>query len=139
MSTLSIQQKIEDMIDYATPAIQRWPKLFRYTLGERILNQMYTIAELTEAANRKYYKKNTMQEIDVKLAQLMRMVRRAARTECRAGTDSEKSYKLVDGHKYEVWSGKIIEIGKMLGGWMKSAGFHNRKEETLEEQQKIED
>ena len=27
-------QKVEDMIDYASPIIDRWPKLYRYTLGE---------------------------------------------------------------------------------------------------------
>jgi len=22
--------------------------------------------------------------------------------------------------KYEIWSGKVVEIGKMLGGWIKT-------------------
>lgn len=124
---LKIQQKIEDVIDYATPLIQKWPKLHRYTLGERILNQMYDIADKSEAANRKYYKKTTMQEIDVKLAQLLRMVRRAHRTTYQrtvtnreTGKQVQKATPILDTHHYEVWAGKITEIGRMLGGWMKS-------------------
>lgn len=123
MATLNIQQKIEDMIDYAAPIIQRWPKLHRYTLGERILNQMYAIAELCEAANRKQHKYTTMQDMDVKLAVLQQMVRRANRIRYQ---NREHSAQLLDNHKYEVYSGMIIEIGRMLGGWMKAVNARRK-------------
>lgn len=110
-------QKVEDMIDYAMPIIERWPKLHRYTLGERITNQMYDIAELCTAAQMKYYKKTTMQEIDIKKAQLLQMVRRANRIEYQA---KDGKRRLLNVQHYEVWSAKIIEIGRMLGGWMKA-------------------
>ena len=127
--TMHIQQKIEDMIDYQDEVIAKWPKFHKYTLGERITDQAYTIADLCEHANRHYYKKNTMQEIDVKLAQLMRMVRRANRRtyqktvkDRKTGEQKTITLQLLDNHKYNVWSEKITEIGKMLGGWMKATG-----------------
>ena len=125
MGALTIQQKIEDMIDYATPIIQRWPKLHRYTLGERILNQMYTIAELCEAANRKQHKYATMQDMDVKLAVLQQMVRRANRITYQ---NREHITKLLDNHKYEVFSGQITEIGRMLGGWIKAVNARKNQD-----------
>lgn len=116
------RQKVEDMIDYATPIIERWPKLYRYTLGERIMNQMYEIAELCTAAQTKYYKKTTMQDIDIKKEQLLQMVRRASRTQYDANGKNGENVKkqLLSAQNYEVWSAKILEIGKLLGGWIKS-------------------
>lgn len=116
------RQKVEDMIDYAMPIIERWPKLHRYTLGERIVNQMYDIAELCTAAQMKYFKKTTMQDIDIKKEQLLQMVRRASRTQYDArGRDGATVKKqLLPVQNYEAWSEKILEIGRLLGGWIKS-------------------
>lgn len=121
-------QMVEDMITYATPIIMRWPKLFRYTLGERIMNQMYEISELCTAAEMKYYKKTTMQEIDIKKAQLLKMVRRAVQTkyEVKGREGRSEQRTLITIGTYEEWSGRIVTIGRMLGGWMKQ--ISERKE-----------
>lgn len=121
-------QMVEDMITYATPIIMRWPKLFRYTLGERIMNQMYEISELCTAAEMKYYKKTTMQEIDIKKAQLLKMVRRAVQTkyEVKGCEGRSEQRTLITIGTYEEWSGRIVTIGRMLGGWMKQ--ISERKE-----------
>ena len=111
-------QKVEDMIDYASPIIDRWPKLYRYTLGERILNKMYDISELCTAAELKYYKKTTMQEIDIAKNQLQKLIRRASRT--KYTTRDGKERMVLSAQHYGVWSEKLVEIGKLLGGWMKA-------------------
>ena len=49
-----------------------------------------------------------MQELDVELDVLRSYVRLAM------------MLKFLSFHKYEVWSGYLNEIGKMIGGWLKS-------------------
>lgn len=115
-------QKVEDMIDYAAPLIDRWPKLYKHTLGERIMDKMYQLSEICTAAELKYYKKTTLQELDIQNHMLQKLVRRAARTEYsmrqKDGTQGKRF--LLNGQHYSVWSEKITEIGKLIGGWMKS-------------------
>ena len=59
-------------------------------------------------ANKKYYKKTTLQELDVEVEKLKAYIR--------------LSYKLgfLPPKKYELWSGLVVEIGRMVGGWIKS-------------------
>jgi hypothetical protein len=76
---------------------------------------MYKLLHLLIAASKKYYKKTTLQEIDVELQFLRTMVRLA----------SELRYSSTDApflslKKYEIWSKQLNEIGKMLGQWIKN-------------------
>ncbi len=56
-----------------------------------------------------YYNKTTLQELDVEVAKLKVYMRLA------------KDLGFLPLKKYEVWSKMIVEIGKMVGGWIKSA------------------
>lgn len=109
-------QKVEDMIDYADPIIQRWPNVYKYSLGERMLSLMYEISELCTAAELKHFKKTTLTDIDIKKAQLQKLVRRAHRTKYRDKGNNEK--QLLATQNYETWSAKLVEIGRILGGWI---------------------
>lgn len=64
--------------------------------------------ERTIEANKKYYKKTTLQELDVEIDKLRKYVRLSYRL------------KYIDFKKYKQWSEKVNEIGRMLGGWMAS-------------------
>ena len=63
---------------------------------------------LTIAANKKYTKRTTLQELDVEIAALKVYLRIAY------------DLKYLPPKKYEVWSGMMVEIGKMVGGWIRS-------------------
>ena len=116
--TMVIQQKIEDMIDYSENQIMQFPKIYRFTLGERMLETMYQEAELAETANRKYFKKTTLQDLDIKNATLQMLVRRGHRSKYKDRNGTTKT--VISDHHYEVWSEKLSEIGRMIGGWIKS-------------------
>ncbi len=111
-------QKVEDMIDYADPLIQKWPNVYKYSLGERMLTMMYEISELCTAAELKHFKKTTLTDIDIKKAQLQKLVRRAQRTKHKDKGGNER--QLLTMQNYETWSAKIAEIGRILGSWIKS-------------------
>ena len=108
MTELKVRQKCEDMIAYGYVALQQFPKAEKHTLAADIKRSMFRLLELVIICNKKYYKKTTMQELDVELDVLRSYVRLAM------------TLKFLSFHKYEVWSGYLNEIGKMIGGWLKS-------------------
>ena len=105
---LQILQKIFDMIEYAYPALAQYPKSEKFALVTDMKRVMDEMLELTIEAQKKYYKKTTLQELDVCIAKLRAYIR--------------LSFNLhyLPPKKYEVWSSSVVEIGKMLGGWLKS-------------------
>lgn len=118
MQPFKLQEKIEDMIDYAEAAVQQYPPLFRNTLGKRMLDKCYEIADLCESANNDFYKKAKIKTLDEANKSLQRMVRRANRTYFCDKKGNRR--QLLDLHKYTVWSDKLIELGKIIGGWKQS-------------------
>lgn len=101
-------QKIEDMLEYAYPALAQFPKAEKFSLAQDIRNSMNTLVKLTVAEEKKYTKKTTLENMDIELATLKIYVRLAMRL------------KFISFHKYEVWEGMLVEIGKMIGGLLKS-------------------
>lgn len=117
--------KIEDMIDFARPIIQRWPPLYRYTLGEEIYRQMITLLRLATKARLKHYSKTTLQELDTEKEILKVFVRQANRA---TYTDkSGKERKVLSDHTYGVWAEKLAEIGRLIGGWIQSIMDREKK------------
>ena len=57
-------QKIEDLIEYARPILNRWPPFYRYTIGAQIYSELIYLLRLATKARLKYYNKTTLQELD---------------------------------------------------------------------------
>ena len=108
MEELKIQQKTFEMMEYAYGALAQFPKGEKFALVVDIKRCMDTILERIIEANKKYYKKTTLQELDVEIMKLKAYIR--------------LSYKLgfLPIKKCELWSEKVVEIGRMVGGWIKS-------------------
>ena len=105
---LLIQQKIYDMILYAYPALEQMPKSQKFSLAQDMKHCMDRIMRLTISANKKYTKRTTLQELDVEVAALKIYLRIAY------------DLRYLPSKKYAVWSGMMVEIGKMVGGWIRS-------------------
>lgn len=105
---LIILQKVEDMATYAYHCIEQFPKSHKFTLGERLQILLEEIMVLIITCNKRYHKKTTLQDLDIRLDTLRSFVRIA------------KSLKVLPFHKYEHWSELNDEIGRLLGGWIKS-------------------
>lgn len=69
---------------------------------------MDTMLERAIEAQKKYYKKTTLQDLDVEIMKMKAYLRLS------------QNLGFLPMKKYEIWSGKVVEIGKMLGGWLKS-------------------
>lgn len=105
---LKIMQKAFDMMKYAYPALAQYPKSEKFSLVVDIKRCMDSILERIIEGSKKYYKKTTLQELDVEITKLKAYLRLS------------HALGFLPIKKYEVWSGMVVEIGKMLGGWMKS-------------------
>lgn len=132
-----LKTKVEDMMKYGKKAIVSFPRRERQT-ADKIRETMLEMYRLTIQIERKYYKKTTLQELDVNLEILRHLVRLAADKDYydemvakrdgsgRVVKDSNgKPVKVrmqppLPMKKYQAWSGMLEEIGRMIGGYMKS-------------------
>lgn len=132
-----LKTKIEDMMKYGKKAVAYFPRRERQT-ADAIRDSMITMYRLAIMIEHKYYKKSTLQELDTELEILRHLIRMAADRDYYddmiAKRDSsgkvvrDKEGNAVHVHmqpplpqkKYQVWSGMLDEIGKLIGGYMKS-------------------
>lgn len=105
---LLIRQKCEAMIVYGHVAIRQFPKMERHVLGAEIRTTMWQILRLIVVCNKRYHKKTTLQDLDAEIDLLRSQVRMA------------KNLGHFDFKKYENWARLNDEIGRMVGGWVKS-------------------
>lgn len=106
-----ILQKTYDMRLYAHICLKQFPKHEKHDMVSDIKQSMHELTKLIIRANKRYHKKNTLQEIDIELDFLRMQIRLAA--------DQQLRYLSIK--KYEHWSKLLNEIGRMLGGWIKSS------------------
>lgn len=101
------KQKIR--LGQAGLAPENWLVVKQKPNGEMVMKHcMDKIMRLTITANKKYTKRTTLQELDVEIAALKVYLRVAF------------DLRYLPPKKYEVWSGMMVEIGKMVGGWIRS-------------------
>lgn len=112
---LMILQRIFDMMEYAYGALAQFPKSEKFALVTDIKHSMDILLSRCIEAQKRYYKKTTLQDMDVEVMKLRAYIR--------------LSFQLgfLPVKKYEIWSEKMVEIGKMLGGWIKSVKESNSR------------
>lgn len=105
---LKILQKCYDMIEYGYTALRHFPKSERFTLAADIKKSMYELLKMIIRANKRYFKKTTLQDIDIEIENLRYLIRLS------------NGLGFLPFKKYENWSRKLEELGRMLGGWIKA-------------------
>ena len=115
MEGFKIKEKIYEMIRYGNPALLQFPRTERYALASKIRNSMYGLLEYAVIVEKKYYKKTTLQDMDVELDVLRHFIRLAADRKLYPHSAPCLPFK-----KYEHWAKLLDEIGRMIGGYMKA-------------------
>lgn len=106
---LTIQQKVYDMLLYAYPILDNFPKAQKFSLVQDLKRSMDAVLKLVITANKKYAKMSTLEKLDVELAALKVYVRMAYDLKYFMGANN-----------YMTWSKYLVEIGDMLGGWIRA-------------------
>ena len=109
VSKLKILQKWEDMAGYAYIVLRHIPKSERFTLGTEIRETIWEGLKLIIKANVSRNKRQYLYELDSDIKVLLALIRVA------------HELRIIPTKKYEVFSEKLVELGKMLGGWIKFA------------------
>lgn len=105
---LIIYQKHYDLMVYSFPIIGRFPKEQRFVLGQQIENAMLAIGMMIVHANKLRSKREKLHELDIALEKLRFLIRLS------------KDLKMMSIAKYGQHCERLDEIGRLLGGWLKS-------------------
>ncbi|MEA5578657.1 diversity-generating retroelement protein Avd [Anabaena sp. UHCC 0451] len=107
MKELSVIQKTYDCIKWYVPIIERLPKIHKFTLGDRIINQLY---DLLEGLIQAKYAKNKLPQLESLNTKLDIL---------RYQTRMMLDFNRMSVERYEYAIKLIDEIGTELGGWIK--------------------
>lgn len=130
-----LKEKIREMIQYGLPLVDKFPRRNR-KLADIMRDSMLEMYRLATRLERKYYKKTTIEDLDVELAVLKEFVTIASDKDFYRGTrasgpDQQSQDQKAKGyappltmHEREVWSRYNKEIGNMIGGYKKA--FENK-------------
>ena len=109
---LKVFQKWLDMGKYLYVAIQSYPRSEKYTLGSDTRQAMIRVGRYIYRANvlhnETLEKRRMIEHADMELVDLQLLIRLAV------------ELGFLPLKKYERLSGMAVEIGKMLGGWIKA-------------------
>ena len=110
MSTgeFKILQKVQDLMLYSYPILTQFPKAERFSFAQDIRHCLNTLLELTITEEKRYIKKTTIENMDVENEKLKLYIRMA------------HDLRYIDNHRYAVWEAKVVEIGRMIGGLLRS-------------------
>jgi hypothetical protein len=104
---LLIVKKIRDMILYNHIMVMQFPKSEKYLMANKIRELGYEIFESAITVNKRFHKKTTISELNVKHEVLRQFVNLAF------------ELKYIDSQKHRVSQLKIDEVGKLVGAWIK--------------------
>lgn len=105
---LPIFQKTYDLILWLYPPVNKFPKSQRFVLGQQIHNTSLEILKNIIQANAEKNKTIYLKQASVDLDKLRILIRLS------------KDLKFISVKQYGLAAEKVNEIGKMLGGWIKS-------------------
>lgn len=100
--------KLYDIILWLLPQVEKFPRDYKFTIGDRLINNLLDSLEtIIEAA---YTKDKTylLRKLNLQLEKLRYMIRLS------------KDIRALSVKKYAYISGEIDELGRMIGGWLKT-------------------
>lgn len=108
-----------EMMKLLNVYLNHFPRHERYALCNSIKNTAYEIYDLIVECQKRYHKKTTLVNLDIKHQQLRMKVRLAYELGYFEFSDgkSEKPHKAV--HRLKAISMLIDELGRIIGGWIK--------------------
>lgn len=109
-----LKEKIGDMMKYGMPMVNSFPRRDR-RLADTMRDAMLEMYRLAVRLEKKYYKKTTLEDLDIELAVLKEFVVLASDRDYHG----EKYAPPLTIHQREVWSRFNDEIGKIIGGYKK--------------------
>lgn len=108
LDDLKLYKESYDFFLWLWPLINKFPKSEKYVLGEKIKLCFIIFFENIIAYNYNFERQESLKKANIELEKLRLFIRLA------------KDLNLINFNKYEIASRKLNEIGKLLGGLLKT-------------------
>ena len=110
-----------DLIKLANVNLNHFPRHEKYGLSQQIRNTMYDVYNLIIEGEKRYHKKTSLTELDVKHQQLRMMLKLAYELDYFKyhNGKTDRSQTETD-RRYLALNSLTNEVGAMIGGWIKS-------------------
>ena len=96
-----------DVLGWILDRVERFPKSQRFVFGQRLANHAVDVLELIVTALYSRARAQALGEANLKL-QTVRILLRLCRDR-----------RLISHSQYEFGAGRLVEVGSMIGGWLK--------------------
>jgi len=106
---LTVIQKAYDFCLYVVPIVNRYPRDFKFTLGDRITNAALDVLEDLIAARYTRERAGILRRTNLRVERLRHLLRLSCDFGILGGKSVEHSAKSLD------------EVGRLVGGWLKAA------------------
>lgn len=107
---MQVIPKLVDFIEWMIPALDKFPRNRRFLLGDRIETGLLDVLDKLIEANYSRDKALPLRQANLQLEKIRYQIRIAYKLRC------------LDTRRYEFCANAMLEIGRMVGGWIKSAG-----------------
>lgn len=104
--------RVYDLLDWLLPKSERFPKVYRHTITQRLMNSVLDLHDaLGDAqASRARERLRALQAADAALVKLRNYLKLVHR------------WQWLSHGQYQHVSEMVAEIGRLLGGWLRQAG-----------------
>lgn len=109
--------------------LNHFPRHEKYALAQQIRVALYDVYALIVEAQKRYHKKTTLTNLDIRHEQLRMFVNLAHSLgyfRYRDGQSSAETPEADAIHRHLVLSRMIDELGRMIGGWLRLAEGQER-------------
>ena len=109
-STVQAVPKLYDVILWLMGRVEKFPRFQKFTLGDRTVNISLDTLDLLIEATYTRQRVPLLRKANVQLEKLRFLI-------CLC-----HDFKLISAKQYAYISNEINEVGKLIGGWIKSQG-----------------
>ena len=116
-----LDQKFMEFAKLMNIHLNHFPKHEKYGLALEIRRAAYEIYGFIVEAQKRYQKKTSLTNLDIRHEQLRMLVRLAQELgyfEFKDGKKADKSPAALGEHRYLALSRLVDELGRMIGGWI---------------------
>lgn len=98
--------------------LAHFPNCHKYTLTQALRQAFIDVYNLTTEAQKRYHKKTTLTQLDVRHEQLRMLVHLAHELGLFGCTGGKKDAQAPADHRFLVLMRMVDELGRMIGGWL---------------------
>ena len=98
--------------------LAHFPNCHKYTLTQGIRQAYLDVYNLVTEAQKRYHKKNTLTQLDVRHEQLRMLINLAHELGLFGYSAGRKDALAQGDHRHLVISRLVDELGRMIGGWV---------------------